>query len=174
MSTKVNSVKLDSNQFVSSTSSIQSSGEMKQEELQLIDSQCSPISTTHTTISPRYVNTNTGRITPNIPTPNSNTATIPTRFFDRRTSNSTKEANPYKFNVNYSAAGQQLAKKAHEQLKTVEKSKELSAEKNEVNSMPRRKSDYINHDDESLNDDWQNVSIFLFKIYFRSTKIEFL
>ncbi|RNA08885.1 hypothetical protein BpHYR1_013839 [Brachionus plicatilis] len=167
MSSTKTSIKADSNQLVSSASSMQSDGEAKHQQFPLIDSQCSPISTAHCAVSPRYVDTSSGRGTPNIPTPTSTTAAIPTRFFDRRVSSSAKEANPYRFNVNYSTAGQQLAKKAHEQLKTVEKSKELSGEKSDVAIVPRRKSDYINHDDESLNDDWQNRDTrIIFSLYF--------
>ena len=40
-------------------------------------------------------------------------------------STSVAQADPYKFNVNYSEAGQRLARKAQEQLKTAEKVKEI-------------------------------------------------
>ncbi|CAF0711793.1 unnamed protein product [Brachionus calyciflorus] len=131
-----------------------------QEDLRLIDANCSPISST-SVASPRFVQTqNLTNNNSNLPTPNSNpNPKIPTRYFDRRVSTSVMDSNPYKFNVNYSAAGQQLAKKAHEQLKTVEKSKELKkleSEKKNNATVVKKKNDYINNDDESLNDDWQN------------------
>jgi len=46
---------------------------------------------------------------------------IPTRYIDRRVSNTVVEQ---KFNVNYSKAGQELARKAAEQLRRVEKGAE--------------------------------------------------
>jgi hypothetical protein len=51
---------------------------------------------------------------------------IPTRFVDRRVSTSVAQSDPYRFNVNYSEAGQRLARKAQEQLKVVEKVKDTA------------------------------------------------
>jgi len=94
---------------------------------------------------------------------------IPTRYIDRRVSTSVIQSDPYKFNVNYSEAGQKLAKKAQEQLKTVEKCKELglnatgasgTTSQSGSTSTSRRNSELLMNENGSLvSDDWQNVSL---------------
>ena len=98
---------------------------------------------------------------------------IPTRFIDRRVSTGVASSDPYKFNVNYSEAGQRLAKKAHQQIKTLEKSKEVEVvvdnDGHSVSSSSSRRlsntsTEAINNFDSSSNllgDDWQNVIVFL-------------
>lgn len=94
---------------------------------------------------------------------NNSTTTIPTRFVDRRVSAGGVQSDPYKFNVNYSEAGQRLAKKAQAQLKSLEKSKE--DEIVIVTSSVRRVSvsEEANGGEAAMNgDDWQNVSFSVF------------
>ena len=96
---------------------------------------------------------------------------IPTRLFtDRRVSSGLVSSDPYKFNVNYSEAGQRLAKKAQEQLKTLEKSKEVpdttqgnNSESIKTKSLNSRRlsADNFNSLESTPNafgDDWQNVN----------------
>lgn len=107
---------------------------------------------------------------------------IPTRYIDRRVSNTPVEQ---KFNINYSKAGQELARKAAEQLKRVEKSKEVQKKVNSTAGFLNQ-SGPVNQKGPSLlqaalaynkkpvesgrpkasgsgggsaNDDWQNVSL---------------
>lgn len=116
------------NTDLSSTNNLAAkNGLESQEDLRLIDSTMSPISSTNSVASPRLISGSSNNINSNANNHSSGTVqSIPTRFVDRRVSTSIIESNPYKFNVNYSEAGQRLAKKAQEQLKTVEKSKELN------------------------------------------------
>jgi hypothetical protein len=72
---------------------------------------------------------------------------------------------PYKFNVNYSEAGQRLAKKAQEQLKVAEKVKESAAadtaKPTSINSGSRQNSTDVSgngNDTSELGEDWQYVS----------------
>lgn len=121
-------------------------GEESHEDLRLIDATMSPISSSRLTSS----------------SSSSNICSNNTRFGDRRVSTSIIEPNPYKFNVNYSAAGQRFAKKALDQLKTVEKSKELVKPEQQESVHKMKKKDYVSFDDETLNDDWQNVCVNFF------------
>lgn len=172
------------------------------EDLQLIDSTMSPISSTnsaavspHLTISTSSSSNNISNSSTNLNSTNinntlnhsqqqaaSNTTVIPTRYIDRRVSNTPVEQ---KFNINYSKAGQELARKAAEQLKTVEKSKEVQKKVNSTAGFLNQ-SGPVNHKGPSLlqaalaynkkpvesgrpkasgsgggsaNDDWQNVSL---------------
>ncbi len=74
------------------------------------------------------------------------------------------------FNVNYSEAGQRLARKAQEQLKTVEKSKEIKQQQNtsllasalaynkrNTNTTPKP-TNSSGSGGGSTTEDWQNVS----------------
>jgi len=102
-----------------STSSSNSSKEKMadQDEIQLVDSTMSPISSTNSAVvSPRVNNNSTTSNSLNV-----STTVIPTRFVDRRVSSIPVEQ---KFNLNYAEVGQRLARKAEETLKTVEISKE--------------------------------------------------
>lgn len=89
------------------------------------------------------------------------TTVIPTRFVDRRVSNGVSQSDPYRFNVNYSEAGQRLAKQAQAQIKTLEKSKEADTVEivsNTSNTNSRRFST-DQFDANSNGDDWQNVTL---------------
>lgn len=141
-------LKSQGNQMVCRTSIMPTNPQKKENET-LIDSKFTSNSTLKFSIdNSRYDNSNSS-LKLNIQNPNT---TIPTRFFNRL-SNITKQANPYKFNVNYSAAGQQLALKAKEQLKSAKSSDNLDSQKNDA---PLQKNSKKN--DEDLNDDWKIVS----------------
>ena len=96
-----------------------------------------------------------------------NTSYIPTRYFDRRVSQSAIQQDPYKFNVNYSEAGSHLARAAQEQLKIAEKIKEAKkeAQKQQLEQLNNAKKD-----SEDTGEDWQNVSL----IDFNNLLINFL
>ena len=131
---------------------MKSDPEVKQEEFQFIDSEAMPKPISKYIIdSLRFDNIPDKKIYSfsNVKT------TIPTRFFEKQLLKTAKDVNPYKFNVNYSAAGQKLAKKAQEQLKTVKEIEKIKIEENDI-IMSYQKSIYNN--DESLNDDWRIVS----------------
>jgi hypothetical protein len=148
-------LELDTNNSVTNSNKNNNETLGSQEDLGLIESAMSPISSTNSALSPHLVsNCN------NNSSSNNNVQTIPTRFIDRRVSNGVAQSDPYKFNVNYSEAGQRLARKAQEQLKTVEKSKEETQEVIITTSSNRRNSDYFgnNNDEAPIGDDWQNVS----------------
>jgi hypothetical protein len=125
----------------------------------------SPLSSSNSSNSPTSPNQQSITTTSST---NLTSQSIPTRYIDRRVSTSVIQSDPYKFNVNYSEAGQKLAKKAQEQLKTVEKCKELSvnaAGAAGTNSLSgsrttsRRNSELLMNENGSLvSDDWQNVS----------------
>lgn len=93
---------------------------------------------------------------------------IPTRYIDRRTSTSAIPTDPHKFNVNYSTAGQKLARKAQELIKSVEISKDSvkkDAEQTNIKSIvnDNQASDNGNGSGSgsgggSINEDWQNVN----------------
>ena len=160
-------LELDTNNSVTNSNKNNNETLGSQEDLGLIESAMSPISSTNSALSPHLVsNCN------NNSSSNNNVQTIPTRFIDRRVSNGVAQSDPYKFNVNYSEAGQRLARKAQEQLKTVEKSKEETQEVIITTSSNRRNSDYFgnNNDEAPLGDDWQNVSWFglVFILFFNS------
>jgi hypothetical protein len=118
------------------------------DEFELIDSTVSPISTNSAT-SPHLMsssssnanttncsssvcnsNTNLNHSSSGAASANGSVQVIPTRFIDRRVSTSLIQSDPYKFNVNYFEAGQRLAKKAQEQLKSLEKTKDLKTPSN--------------------------------------------
>ena len=133
-----------------------------------IQSTMSPISSTTSGISPHLTNGNNNNNSnnnnmPMSPRNNSTTTTaavIPTRFMDRRVSTGVFQSDPYKFNVNYVEAGKKLAKKAQEQLKTVEKSKDLkqmSFEEAEI--LRKREAQRANEALEVNGDDWQHVCL---------------
>lgn len=150
-----------------------------QDDLQLIDSTMSPISSsTNSAISPHLISTssstNLSNSTSNLngstsQTSGSNntvkpnttntitTTCIPTRFVDRRVSTSVGQQT-YKFN--YSEAGQRMARKAQEQLKTVEKSKETDSllvdSASPVSPLSKQNGDPNTNG--LINEDWQNVS----------------
>ncbi len=88
------------------------------DEIQLIDSTMSPISSTNSAVVSPRVNNNNNSTSNSL---NTSTTVIPTRFIDRRVCSVPVEQ---KFNLNYSEVGQRLARKAEETLKTVEVSKE--------------------------------------------------
>ena len=160
-------LELDTNNSVTNSNKNNNETLGSQEDLGLIESAMSPISSTNSALSPHLVsNCN------NNSSSNNNVQTIPTRFIDRRVSNGVAQSDPYKFNVNYSEAGQRLARKAQEQLKTVEKSKEETQEVIITTSSNRRNSDYFgnNNDEAPLGEDWQNVSWFglVFILFFNS------
>ena len=132
----------------------------------------SPAMSTNSAISPQNLNSSNSNSTTNL----SNVPNIPTRFVDRRVSTSIMQSDPYKFNVNYSEAGQRLAKKAQEQLKCVEKSKEdlidnqqqqqqqqtISQSINNSKNNNNNKKDYVySLNDVNNGEDWQNVSKFI-------------
>jgi hypothetical protein len=113
------------------------------DDFELIDSTVSPISTNSATsphlMSSSSSNANTTNCSSSVCNSNTNlnnstcggglnangtVQVIPTRFIDRRVSTSLIQSDPYKFNVNYFEAGQRLAKKAQEQLKSLEKIKD--------------------------------------------------
>jgi hypothetical protein len=140
-------------------------------ELQLIETQINTSQISMTTHSP---------VTPSnssLMSPQQQQTIIPTRFIDRRVSTGVASSDPYKFNVNYSEAGQRLAKKAHQQIKTLEKSKEVEVvidnDGHSVSSSSSRRlsntsTEAINNFDSSSNllgDDWQNVIVFLISIF---------
>ncbi len=156
-----------------------------QDDLQLIDSTMSPISSsTNSAISPHLLSTSSSANLSNSnsnlaginsalggsagsqqqQTTNNKTMVIPTRFVDRRVSTGVNQT--YKFN--YSEAGKKMAKQAQEQLKTVEKCKE----KNEdaaptLDPVRSKRAENSNGSGSgsgggSINDDWQNVSASLF------------
>lgn len=144
--------------------------ESSHEDLRLIDS--SSTSTTNsamlttTTTSPRSTTPNSGLTSPHHQhqQQTATTTTIPTRFVDRRVSAGLVQTDPYKFNVNYSEAGQRLAKQAQAQLKSLEKSKE--ADTIEVATAPvsssssrRPSSNGDIFDPNAIGDDWQNVNL---------------
>lgn len=123
-----------------------------------------------TTTSPRSTTPNSGLTSPQqqqlqqqATTTASNTI-IPTRYIDRRVSAGIIQTDPYKFNVNYSEAGQRLAKQAQAQLKSLEKSKEADTiemapvTSSSSSSSSRRPSSIDNFDPNSIGEDWQNVS----------------
>lgn len=143
------------------------------EDLRLIDTTMSPMSSTTPNsglASPHHqINTSLNNINAQ--------PIIPTRFTDRRVSAGLVQTDPYKFNVNYSEAGQRLAKKAQEQLKTLEKSKEVP----EINgnsdvittkslNSRRMSSDNFNMETapSSIGDDWQNVLIHIHSLIINS------
>lgn len=140
-------------------------------ELQLIETQINTSQISMTTHSP---------VTPSnssLVSPQQQQTIIPTRFIDRRVSTGVTSSDPYKFNVNYSEAGQRLAKKAHLQIKTLEKSKEVEVvvdnDGHSISSSSSRRlsntsTEAINNFDSSSNllgDDWQNVMVFLVSIF---------
>ena len=103
------------------------------------------------------------------PQASSNQQQIPTRYIDRRISTSALSTDPHKFNVNYTTAGQKLARKAQELIKSVEISKE--AEQTDATSVVNNKRANDNQANDnngngsgsgsgggSVNDDWQNVN----------------
>lgn len=87
---------------------------------------------------------------------------IPTRFIDRRVSQSAIQQDPHKFNVNYSEAGSYLARAAQEQLKVAEQIKEAKkeAQKQQLEQLKSNKKDNLSG--ENTGEDWQNVSFILF------------
>ena len=104
----------------------------------------SPVSSSSTAVSPQQQQQNTQH--------------IPTRYVDRRISTSALPADPHKFNVNYSTAGQKLARKAQELLKSVEISKEsetpASNDTANIATTPTHNADSLSN---GISDDWQNV-----------------
>jgi hypothetical protein len=131
----------------------------------LASTTCSPRSSSTANLSSHAV-----AHTPSPVVPSAHQFIIPTRYVDRRVSTSVTSADPYKFNVNYSEAGQRLAKKAQEQLKVAEKIKETAAANAEVvvtsssirNSGSRRNSTDAaagnGNETSEMGDDWQYVS----------------
>lgn len=152
-----------------------------QDDLQLIDSTMSPISSNNSAISPHLMSTSSSTNLSNSNLSNginvnnnsnnkinSNIQTIPTRFVDRRVSTSVNQT--YKFN--YQEAGQKLARKAQEQLKTVEKCKEKNNDELVVvaNKDSPKKVQTTNKESElsgssPISDDWQNVIIKFFSFF---------
>jgi hypothetical protein len=155
-----------------------------QDDLQLIDSTMSPISSNNSAISPHLMSTSSSTNLSNSNLSNginvnnnsnnkinSNIQTIPTRFVDRRVSTSVNQT--YKFN--YQEAGQKLARKAQEQLKTVEKCKEKNNDEIVVvvaNNKDSSKTVQTTNKESELSgsspisDDWQNVIIKFFSFFF--------
>jgi hypothetical protein len=91
---------------------------------------------------------------------------IPTRFIDRRVSTSVTNTDPYKFNVNYSEAGQRLARKAQEQLKSKDNAADSVSSSNNNNNSSissqsgrRNSNDHVCKDGNEFEEDWQYVSI---------------
>jgi len=86
-------------------------------------------------------------------------ASIPTRYVDRRVSSSAIQQDPYKYNVNYSEAGQRLARQAQEQLKIVDKLKE--AKRVETNLYADSMGSFLNENEANVfesdkMEDWQS------------------
>lgn len=155
-----------------------------QEDLRIVDTSAmmSPISSiASTTASPRQLTNSSCSSNQNIShstainnnnnnnsqgyqhgfVPSAHQFLIPTRHVDRRVSTSVTQTDPYKFNVNYSEAGQRLARKAQEQLKTVEKLKEATGLDTPAGSSRRNSTDAFSssiNDANEFGEDWQYVS----------------
>jgi len=175
-----NSTEFTDQVSLSTTSSKEKIGD--QDEIQIIDSTMSPISSTNSAVvSPRLNNNNL----------NTSQTVIPTRYIDRRVSSVPVEQ---KYNLNYSEVGQRLARKAEETLKTVEISKEkqkqfvqstflngntnvtnakngpsllqaaLAYNKKNLAEQQPQKPKSSGSGGGSASDDWQNVRIFFIRI----------
>ena len=160
----INSTSAFTSSSFSSPGSTQNQTADSQDDLQLIDSTMSPISSsTNSALSPHLIsstssstNLSNSNLAPKVTQLNQ----IPTRFVDRRVSTCVNQT--YKFN--YQEAGQRMARKAQEQLKTVEKCKEDEVALEAAN---KARMAEISANGGSIGDDWQNVcSVNLFLFFF--------